>query len=170
MNRKEAKLADKLLLELIKKENKDQLNWVNIYNLNFCETDSKKLKRLTYLIRKEQNELPDKLITGRNESLRPNEPHINDFKDSGGFYGIYKQRRKKRLTEILKISVAITTLGILIYSTFIKNSQTEKKIESKSIKSLHQIKNETSSTNMDTVNIKTIKSTATNNSNRSTSQ
>ena len=161
MTRKEAKLADKLLLELIKKENKDRLNWVNIYNLNFSKLDPKKLKQLTYLIRTEQNELPDKLITGRNESLRPNAPHINDFKASGGFYRIYKQRRKKRLAEILKISIAIITLAMLIYSTFFKNSQTEKKIESKSIDSLYQ--NETSSTKKATVNIKKIKSKTTNN-------
>ncbi|WP_121666696.1 hypothetical protein [Mesonia aquimarina] len=156
MTRKEAKLADKLLLELVKKENKDRLSWVNIHNLNFSEADTKKLIQLTYLIRREQNELPDKLITGSNVSLRPNEPHINDFKASGGFYRIYKQRKKQRLVEILKISIAIITLAILTYSTFIKNSQTEKKIKSESIESLNQnqIKNETPSNIKNTVNIK----------------
>lgn len=147
MNKSKAKLLDKLLTELIKKENKNRLGWVNSKKLNIKNLNESELINLLYLIRKEQNKLPDKLISGSNTSLRPNELHIDDFLFTGGFEYIYKQRRKKFLIEFFKVLITVLTFIILIYATFFKNNDSkepllkEKKMDSIKSKKIEAIKN-----------------------------
>ena len=126
MTKKESILLDILLKDFTKVEYKGNAGMVNIDKVVNGNNQLKKLsksdiKKLLYIIRKEQVKIGINLITGESIFLTY-DSHINDFLDGGGFELKYKKERRKLITKRLVFIITILTFILLIYSTFFQEA------------------------------------------------
>jgi len=134
MNKEQSILSDIFLEDSMLFENK---NNSNITSIKKVIKSNEKLKNLSdieiryllHIIRKEQVKLHSLLIEGGEEILKTHDTHIEDFLNDGGFQKIYKDRLKKYRFEFIKFLIPLTTLGILVYMNFIKESDLTTKKE-----------------------------------------
>ncbi|MFV1449361.1 hypothetical protein VBZ51_09455 [Maribacter sp. HS] len=132
MTKLQAKQLDLLLKYLVIPENKEWTRTVDVRKVckkvdGLKDLSKEEIKDLLYIIRLEQSNRP-KLFDGTN-LLHTNDESINDFLRSGGFISIYNSRLKKRVFEVAKFIIPAITLGILIWSNFIKESDLKPKKE-----------------------------------------
>ncbi|WP_334058375.1 hypothetical protein [Polaribacter sp. P097] len=116
-----------LLLSICKhKEDRVQIVTFKHLSKKLSNTSEKEFLRLIAIIRKEQLKMGTELIRGNSYSFKFFEPQITDLENLGGFKNIYW----KNIKEILfKYLFPIATLGILIWSNFIKESDLKPKKE-----------------------------------------
>ena len=133
MNKKESILLDILLKDFTTPEYKGNAGMVNIDKVINGNDKLKNLsgldiKKLLYIIRKEQVRIGINLITGESIFLTY-DSHINDFLDGGGFELKHKKERHKLITKWLVFIITILTFFLLIYSTFFQNTRAKKHSE-----------------------------------------
>ena len=119
MTLKQAKKIDLLLSICKHKEDRVQIVTFKHLSKKLRNTSENEFLRLIAIIRKEQLKLGTELIKGNSYSFKFFEPQITDLENLGGFKNIYWKNIKETL---FKYIFPIATLGILIWSNFIKES------------------------------------------------
>ena len=124
--KKESILLDILLKDFTIAEYKGNAGKVNIDKVVNGNDHLKKLsktdiKKLLYIIRKEQVRIGINLITGESIFLTY-DSHIKDFLDGGGFELKHKKERHKLIAKRLVFIITILTFILLIYSTFFQDT------------------------------------------------
>lgn len=143
MTKRESILLDILLKDFTKPEYKGMAGWVNISDVingneslkNISKTE---LKKLIYIIRKEQIKIGINLVSGESTFVTY-DSHINDFLDGGGFKTIRKKYLNKLIFKwtlfvITVLTFILVVIQVYLQVTTIKTSQKEpSELKTKSI-------------------------------------
>lgn len=146
MTYKQAKYID-LLLSICKEKNSFvQVTTFKSLSDKFKNTSESDFLKLIAIIRKEQLKMGVELVKGNSYSFTFFKPQITDLENLGGFRKIYLKNIKNIL---FKYIFPAATLGILIWSNFIKESDlkskttTEKNTKQTELQLMEELKTKT---------------------------